>query len=158
MKRQLLGAAVASTLVLGLAWAAQAKTLVYCSEASPEGFNPSFFDGGQTIDATRQIFNRLVQFKPGGTHIVPGLAGKWDISDDGLEYTFHLRKGVKFQSNADFTPTRDLTADDVIFSFERQQKADNPYHKVSGGTYLWWENLGMGDLIDGVTKVDDLTV
>src|SRR5260221_12975061 len=112
MKRQLLGAAVASTLVLSLGWAAQAKTLVYCSEASPEGFNPSFFEGGNTIDVVRQLFNRLVQFKPGGTEIVPGLATKWDISDDGTEYTFHLRKGVKFNRNADFKPTPHLNADD----------------------------------------------
>jgi dipeptide transport system substrate-binding protein len=158
MKRQLLGAAVASTLVLSLGWAAQAKTLVYCSEASPEGFNPSFFEGGNTIDVVRQLFNRLVEFKPGGTEVIPALAEKWDISDDGTEYTFHLRKGVKFNSNAAFTPTRDLNADDVVFSFERQLKEDNPYHKVSGGTYLWWADLGIGDLLDSVTKVDDLTV
>jgi dipeptide transport system substrate-binding protein len=158
MKRQLLMVAAASALVLGMSAVANAKTLVYCSEASPEGFNPQFFDGGNTIDATRQIFNRLVQFKPGSTEIVPGLAEKWSISDDGTEYTFHLRKNVKFNSNADFKPTRDLTADDVVYSFERQQKADNPFHKVSGGTYVWWENLGMGDLVDSVSKVDDHTV
>lgn len=43
------------------------------------------------------------------------------MSDDGKVYTFHLRQGVKFQSNKSFTPTRDFNADDVIFSFMRQK-------------------------------------
>ena len=69
----------------------------------------------------------LVEFKHGGTtEVEPGLAEKWDISDDGLTYTFHLRQGVKFQTTDYFTPTRDFNADDVVFSFERQCKEDNP--------------------------------
>ena len=53
----------------------------------------------------------------------PGLAASYDVSDDGLEYTFHLRPGVKFQTTDFFTPTRDFNADDVVFSFERQLDA-----------------------------------
>ena len=45
------------------------------------------------------------------------------ISDDGLQYTFHLRPGVKFQTTEGFTPTRDFNADDVVFTFERQWTA-----------------------------------
>lgn len=165
MKRQLLGVAATAALALGFATtahidAAQAKskTLVYCSEGSPEGFNPQFFDNGTTIDATHQIFNRLVQFKPGSTEIVPVLADKWEISDDGTEYTFHLHPGVKWQTTANFKPTRTMNADDVVFSFERQAKKDNPLHAVGGGTYAYWEDLGMGDLLDSVQKIDDNTV
>src|SRR5260221_3036546 len=165
MKRQLLGVSPPAALAIGFATtvhidAAQAKSkaLVYCSEGSPEGFNLQFCDTGTTIDATHQIFNRLAQFKPGTTDIVPVLADKWDISDDGTEYTFHLHKGVKFQTTADFKPTRDMNADDVVFSFERQWKTDNPLHAVGGGTYAYWENLGMNDLLADVQKVDDYTV
>ena len=50
-----------------------------------------------------------------------GLAEKWDVSEDGKTYTFHLRKGVKWQDNKDFKPTRELNADDVVFSFDRQK-------------------------------------
>jgi dipeptide transport system substrate-binding protein len=60
-----------------------------------------------------------VQFKPGTTEIAPALAESWEVSEDGLTYTFHLRKGVRFHANDRFTPTRELTADDVIFSFQR---------------------------------------
>ena len=59
---------------LGLALAAllsttvQAKTLVYCSEGSPEGFNPSLYTAGTTFDASSQnIYNRLVEFERGTT-------------------------------------------------------------------------------------------
>ena len=48
--------------------AAQAKTLVYCSEASPEGFNPAFYTAGTTFDASsRTLFNKLVEFDRGTT-------------------------------------------------------------------------------------------
>ena len=114
---------------LGLALAvlapdAQAKTLVYCSEGSPEGFNPQLYTAGTTFDASsRAIYNTLVEFEHGTTDLRPGLAESWDISDDGLQYTFHLRPGVKFQTTDGFTPTRDFNADDVVYSFERMWQA-----------------------------------
>ena len=46
------------------------------------------------------MFNRLVEFETGTTNIVPGLAESWTAAPDGLSYTFKLRKGVKFHSNA----------------------------------------------------------
>jgi len=159
MKRQLLGGVVVSAVALAFAGSAAAKTLVYCSEGSPEGFNPSLFTAGTTFDASsRTIFNRLVEFERGGTSIVPGLAESWEVSDDGLEYTFHLRPGVKFQSSDSFTPTRDFNADDVVFSFERQLSDDHPYHGVSGGNYEYFQGMGMPGLIKSVEKVDDMTV
>lgn len=148
-------ALIASAVAAGV----QAKTLVYCSEGSPEGFNPSLYTSGTTFDASsRQIFNRLVQFERGTTKIVPGLAESWTVSDDGLSYTFKLRKGVKFHSTKNFKPTRDFNADDVIFSFMRQKDADHPYHKVSGGSYEYFNAMEMGDLIKSIDKKDDYTV
>lgn len=138
---------------------AHAKTLVYCSEANPEGFNPSLFTSGTTFDASsRNLYNRLVEFERGETNIIPALADSWDVSDDGLTYTFNLRAGVKFHSNDSFTPSRDFNADDVIFSFERQGVETNPYFNVSGGSYEYFNAMSMGSLIDSVEKVDDLTV
>jgi ABC-type transport system substrate-binding protein len=62
------------------------------------------------------IYERLVETKTnpdGSSALVPGLAERWDISDDGLEYTFYLRKGVKFHNG------EELKADDVVYTFER---------------------------------------
>lgn len=150
----------ASALALMSAGALQAQTLVYCSEGSPEGFDPAPYTAGTTFDASAHpVYNRLVQFKPGTTEVQPALAESWDVSDDGLEYTFHLRPGVKFHSTQGFTPSRELTADDVIFSFERQGKADNSFHNyVSGITYEYYSSMEMDSLIKEIQKVDDHTV
>ncbi|ARU95609.1 peptide ABC transporter substrate-binding protein [Tatumella citrea] len=146
-------------LTLMLSAAVHAKTLVYCSEGSPEGFNPQLFTSGTTYDASSvPIYNRLVEFKTGTTELQPGLAESWDVSSDGKVYTFHLRKGVKWQSTKDFKPTRDFNADDVVFSFERQLDKNNAYHNVSGGSYEYFEGMDMPKLITKIEKVDDYTV
>ena len=157
LKRTLLSAALLASLVSAPAMAA--KTLVFCSEGSPEGFNPQLYTAGTTFDASSPaVFNRLVEFERGTTSIGPALAGSWEVSEDGLEYTFKLRSGVKFHTTEDFTPTRDMNADDVIYSFERQWKTDHPFHGVSGGAYEYFNGMSMPDLLKGIEKVDDSTV
>jgi dipeptide transport system substrate-binding protein len=150
-------ALLAATVLTG---AANAKTFVFCSEGSPEGFDPGLFTAGTTFDAAAHtVYNRLLEFKKGTTEAEPGLAESWEISDDGLQYTFKLRPGVKFQTTDFFTPTRDLNADDVIFSFERQLKTDNPWHQyVTGTAWEYFSGMGMPDLLASIEKVDDLTV
>ena len=126
-------AAAGTLLLIGAAANVDAKVLIYCSEGSPENFNPMLNTTGTTFDANLPVYNRLVEFGIGTTEVGPGLAESWDISEDGKVYTFHLRRNVKWQSNKNFKPTRDFNADDVLFSFERQWKESNSYHKVSGG-------------------------
>lgn len=156
-KSLLLGGSLFAAIVV--AGPVMAKTLVYCSEGSPEGFTPALYTSGTTFDASsRQIFNKLVEFIPGTTEVAPALAESWEVSDDGKEYTFHLRKGVKFHTTKWFTPTRDLNADDVIFSFDRQGNKENPYHSVSGGSYVYFNAMDMPDLIDNIEKIDDYTI
>ncbi|MGI9336538.1 MAG: ABC transporter substrate-binding protein [Gammaproteobacteria bacterium] len=157
-KKTALGALLCAG-ALALAPGAAAKTLVYCSEGSPEGFSPALYTAGTTFDASsRNVFNRLVEFERGTTKIVPGLAESWDVSDDGKTYTFGLRKGVKFHTTKNFTPTRDFNADDVIFSFERQRDENHAFHKVSGGQYEYFVAMDMGSLIASIDRVDDYTV
>src|SRR6202158_5326097 len=79
-----------------------AKTLVFCSEGSPENFYPAINTTGTSFDANSQIYSRIVDFERDGTNVVPGLAERWDISPDGRIYTFHLRRGVKWHSNRIF--------------------------------------------------------
>jgi dipeptide transport system substrate-binding protein len=160
MNKKCMQIALGLALSVGLsASALAAKTLVFCSEGSPEGFNPALYTAGTTFDASsRQIFNRLVEFERGTTKIVPALAESWTVSDDGLTYTFKLREGVKFQTTSNFTPSRDFNAEDVVFSFERQRDPNNPYHKVSGGQYEYFESMDMPNLIKSIEAVDDHTV
>ncbi|WP_448188346.1 ABC transporter substrate-binding protein [Azospirillum sp. sgz301742] len=159
MKRMLLSAGLCMTAALALAAPAHAaKTLVYCSEASPENFNPQINTTSTSNDVAVQIYNNLVHFEYGGTKVVPGLAESWTVSPDGLVYTFKLRQGVKWHSSNDFKPTRDFNADDVLFTFERMWKPEHPYHKVSGGGYDYFKDMGMPDLLKSIEKVDDHTV
>jgi dipeptide transport system substrate-binding protein len=153
---------LASALLVStmLAGAANAKSLVYCSEGSPENFTPAINTTGTSLDAARPVYNKLVQFTPGSTEVEPGLAESYEVTDGGKTITFHLRKGVKFHSGVNgFTPTRDFNADDVIWSFERQWKPDHPYAKVSGGAYDYFNDMSMPDLLEAVAKGgDDYTV
>ena len=158
-KRALTFAGLATlSLAATLAVPAAAKTLVYCSEGTPDSFDPMLTTSGISFDVTHSIFNRLVEFKTGTTEIVPGLAEKWETSEDGTVFTFHLRRNAKFQSNKDFTPTRAANADDVIFTFERQSVPGNPYYKVSGGTYIYWSAMNLPKLVKSIEKLDEYTV
>ena len=103
-----------SLVAMTCAASVQAKTLVYCSEGSPEGFNPQLFTSGTTYDASSvPIYNRLVEFKTGTTEVIPGLAEKWEISEDGKTYTFKIRDDAKW-SNGD-----PVTAADFVYSYRR---------------------------------------
>lgn len=138
---------------------AQASTLVYCSEGSPETFNPQLSTSGTTFDASsRQIYNRLVEFKPGSTEIVPALATHWEISADAREYTFHLRKDVSFHSTEYFTPTRQFNADDVLFSLNRQRDKNSNWYNVSGGVYKYFNDMGFDKLIRDIIKLDEYSI
>ncbi len=87
-------------------------------EAEPKTLDPQ---AAQTLDEFQVLYNiyeGLVSYDPKTLSPVSGLAEKWDISKDGLVYTFHLRAGVKFHNG------RVMTADDVKYSFERLGNAD----------------------------------
>ncbi|HEX5633969.1 MAG TPA: ABC transporter substrate-binding protein [Gemmatimonadales bacterium] len=153
--------ALAAGALLAFAGAGHAaKTLVYCSEGSPEGFNPQYFTTGTTFDAVSvPVFNRLVEFELGTTDLVPGLAESWTAAPDGLSYTFRLRRGVKFHATDKFKPTRDFNADDVLFSYQRMADPGHPLHKTAPGqTYAYFDDMGMKDIVERVEKVDPMTV
>ncbi|WP_415757961.1 ABC transporter substrate-binding protein [Pseudomonas sp. LT1P18] len=158
MKMLPLRAAIAAAL-LSVAVGVSAKPLVVCTEASPEGFDMVQYTTAVTGDAVSEtIFNRLVGFKPGTTEVIPALADSWDISEDGLTYTFHLRKGVKFHTTEYFKPTRDMNADDVVWSFQRQLDPNHPWHKLSSVGFPYFESMGFKELLKSVEKIDDNTV
>lgn len=103
------------------------------------------------------IYDRLVESASvnGETKIVPGLADSWDISKDGLTYTFKLHKGVKFSNG------EELKADDVVYTVNRMMdpatKAQNTdvYDLIVGADDVL---NGKAKTVSGVKAVDDYTV
>jgi dipeptide transport system substrate-binding protein len=157
--RLALATALALAAIAGTPSAASAKTLVYCSEGSPENFTPALNTTGTSFDAARPVYDKLTEFTRGSTQVEPGLAESWTVSPDAKVFTFKLRKGVKFHSGVNgFKPTRDFNADDVLFSFERQWKDDHPYAKISGGKYDYFADMGLKDDVVSIEKVDAMTV
>lgn len=134
------------------------KTFIYCSEGSPSSFNPQLVTDAPSNVVANALYNRLVEFEPGTSGIVPRLVESWAISKDNLEYTFKLRKDVKFHTTPYFTPTRNLNADDVLFSFNRQRLDSHPFHSVGGGRFEYFKSMGMDQTIKDIQKVDDYTV
>jgi dipeptide transport system substrate-binding protein len=73
VNRSILLAAVCAAALLASP-AAFAKTLVFCSEGSPENFYPGINTTGTSFDGNEPIYNRIVEFERGSTQVVPGLA------------------------------------------------------------------------------------
>ncbi|CAG9248769.1 Periplasmic dipeptide transport protein [Paraburkholderia unamae] len=142
------------------ATSAFAKPLTVCTESSPDGFDVVQFNSLVTTNASADvIFNSLVTYDEAQKKVVPALADKWDVSADGLTYTFHLRPNVAFQTTEWFKPTRTLDADDVVFTFDRMLDANNPWHKVAGASgFPHAQSMGLVKLVKSVTKVDANTV
>ena len=105
------------------------------------------------------IFDRLVDIEvaaDGSSKIVPSLAELWEISDDGLEYTFHLRQGVKFHNGNDFT------AEDVVYTFNRLLTAVGSVNsefidQVKGAEEMMQENSTV-ETLEGLEVMDDHTI
>ncbi|RLB29675.1 MAG: ABC transporter substrate-binding protein [Deltaproteobacteria bacterium] len=105
------------------------------------------FDPAKSVDETElgNIFNTydmLVYPLETGKALAPWLAESWDASEDGLTYTFHLRKGVLFHDGTE------LTAEDVAFSMDRMLRIN------MGFSWLWKGILDPGD----VKVIDKYTV
>ncbi|WP_462401873.1 ABC transporter substrate-binding protein [Pseudomonas sp. Marseille-QA0332] len=136
----------------------EASTLVFCSEGSPAGFDTAQYTAATDNDAAEPIYNRLVEFERGGTTVQPALAQSWEVSDDGLRYTFHLRRGVRFHSNDRFTPSRPFDADDVLFTFRRMLDPRHPFRQAYPSEFPYFTGMGLDRNIIGLEKTDAHTV
>ena len=149
--------ALAGALVSWSATQSTAQTLTIGVRAGPESIDPHFTATGTHAEALKHVFDSLT-WSGDGLEIEPRLAESWKAVDN-TTWEFKLRKGVKFHSGVNgFTPSRDFNADDVLWSFERQWKAEHPYAKVSGGAYDYFNDMGMPDLLKSIEKIDDNTV
>ena len=136
-----------------------ATTLSVCTEASPEGFDVVQYNSLTTTNASADVLmNRLVDFDAQSGKLVPSLAQSWTVSADGLTYDFKLHPGVKFHHTDYFTPTRELTAADVVFSFQRMLDPQNPWHKVAQSGFPHAQSMQLPALIKKIEAPDPLTV
>jgi peptide/nickel transport system substrate-binding protein len=138
---------------------AQAASLVVCTEASPEGFDVVQYNSLTTTNASADVLmNRLVDFDTASGKLVPSLAESWTVSPDGRTYDFKLRNGVKFHTTEYFTPSRELTADDVLFSFKRMLDPQNPWHKIAQSGFPHAQSMQLPALIKNIETPDAHTV
>src|SRR5471030_3547952 len=160
MRHTLVLSALLGTGLLAATSISQAanNSLVFCSEGSPAGFDTSQYTTATDNDAAEPLYNRLVEFVKGETSVAPALAESWDISADGLVYTFHLRRGVKFHTTAYFTPSRDFNADDVVFTFNRMLDPAQPFRKAYPTEFPYFNGMSLNKNIAKVEKTDPHTV
>jgi peptide/nickel transport system substrate-binding protein/dipeptide transport system substrate-binding protein len=134
---------------------AASKPLVYCADASPEGFDPSLWDSSSTANVTTQMFQGLLRFRRGGAELLPQLATAWTVSPDARTFTFTLRSDVAFHTTPYFTPTRSFNADDVLFTFTRLTDPRLPFNQAFPATFIYPQSLGLGAMIAGIDRLGD---
>ena len=119
------------------------QTITFAQGSDPRGLDPAIVDDGESSKPIVQMYEGLLKFGDSNTEVEPCLAESWDVSEDGLTYTFHLRQGVKFHDGTDFN------AEAVKFNVDRQ-------------TINKTENMNYGDFVYGdvaeCNVVDEYTV
>ncbi len=126
-------------------------TLIFGRGGDSVGLDPGHEEDGESFKVCEQIYDTLIQYKDESTEVEPALAESWESSKDGLKWTFHLRKGVKFHDGTPFN------ADAVLFSLSRQHDPNHPFHNV-GGPYVYWLDTGLSNIVDKITALDAFTV
>lgn len=130
--------------------------LVYCSEGSPESFNPQLVTSGTTIDAiSQQLYDRLLDIDAKTGELKPLLATEWHVNDSGTVYEFTLREGVQFHKTEYFTPSRAFNSADVVFTFNRIMDKNHPFHFQGGGNYPFFQSVDWAGLVQRVTASDN---
>ena len=117
-------------------------TLAFGTSADPVVLDGALVSDGESLRAIDQMFEGLVTLEAGGTEVVPGLAEDWEVSDDGLSYTFNLREGVTFHDDTEFN------AEAVCFNFDRWYNFEGSFQNPAASYY--WQTV-FGGFSDGKT-------
>jgi len=120
-------------------------TMVFGTSADPVVLDGALVSDGESLRAIDQMFEGLVTLAPGGTEVVPGLAKDWEISEDGMSYTFNLEEDVTFHDGEPFN------AEAVCFNFDRWYNFKGDFQNPAASYY--WQTVFQG-FAD--TKGDDV--
>ncbi|MCB8878191.1 ABC transporter substrate-binding protein [Acidisoma silvae] len=151
MRFKTLAFAAALAVAGGAAAARADSTLVIGIAADPTGFDAEAVENNTSGFVMSTVYDSLLRYKPGTTAVAPGIAESWDVSPDGLTYTFHLKRGVKF---SDGTP---LDAKAVIWNVDRLLNKANPQYIYNTGPVEGYIDFTYGD-VASYRAVDDNTV
>lgn len=97
------------------------QVLVYARGGDSTSLDFASVSDGESSRVTKNIYESLLDYDKDSFEVVPGLAHDWEVSDDGLTYTFFLEEGVKFHDGTDFN------AEAVKINFERWSDPDHKY-------------------------------
>ena len=118
-------------------------TMAFGTSADPIVLDGALVSDGESLRAIDQIFEGLVTLEAGGTEVVPGLATDWEISEDGLSYTFNLEEGVTFHDGEEFN------AEAVCYNFDRWYGFKGSLQNPAASYY--WQTV-FGGFSDGKTE------
>ncbi len=107
--------------------AAADQTLIFARGGDSVSLDYASVTDGESSRVTKQIYETLIEFDEDSFEIGPGLAEDWDVSDDGLTFTFQLREGVTFHDGTNFN------AEAVKINFERWADPDHEYNFADEG-------------------------
>jgi len=127
-------------------------TFVFGRGGDSVGLDPIQETDGESFKVAQQIFDTLVDYKPGTTEVIPALATDWEVSEDGKVWTMYLREGVKFHDGTPFN------AEAVKFNFDRWLFEDNEYHMGGEFPYIRYQFGGFPGVFDEINVVDEYTV
>ncbi|MHC5078315.1 MAG: ABC transporter substrate-binding protein [Planctomycetota bacterium] len=122
-------------VLAGLAGCGRGKrvnTLIWGRGADSKKLDPGDITDGESVKVCNQIYETLLTYAEEGPGLVPCLAERWENSEGGKVWTFHLRKGVKFHDGTPFD------AQAVIFTMTRHIDKESPYR--FGGGFEYSEN------------------
>lgn len=123
-------------------------TLRFARAQDSQKLDPVTTDANTEIWIFMNIYDQLLRVAPSGIELEPSLAESWEVSDDGLTYTFHLRQGVLFSDGSPFT------AKDAVYSLTRA--ANDPAQTWTFTlTALQRDSAGA---VQGITAIDDATL
>ena len=127
-------------------------TLVFGQAQDTVSLDPNDIEDGFSVNNTSNMFDTLVRFQATSTQVEPSLALSWNVSADGLVWTFKLRQGVKFHDGTPFN------AEAVVFTYRRQIDNKNPYFPGSAPyASFTYQNVDSVEALDASTVQFTLT-